>query len=210
MSTAVFIPPVGTGWPITRTPVWDTIVQQSISGKEVRIAKQTYPRWKYELVISILRSSAAYSSTEFQYVVGFFNSRQGMFDTFLYQDADDNSVTSQALGTGDGTTTVFQFVRAFGGFIEPVLAPNTGGTINVYLNGVLQSGSSYAVNGWGTGSSNGPGSLVFNSAPGSGVVITADFSYYWPCRMQTDSVDFSLFLSGMYENKKLSFISVKN
>lgn len=206
MSTAVFIPPVGTGWPITRTPVFDTVIQQAVSGKETRIARQTYPRYKYQLTINLLRSSAAYQSTEYQYVIGFFNGRLGSFDTFLYQDADDNSVTGQAISTGDGTTTAFQLIRSFGGFIEPMLAPNTGATINIYLNGVKQT-TGYTVTGWGTST---PGVLTFISAPASGVAITADFSYYFPCRMSDDSLGFSLFMSQFYEVKKFSFESVKN
>lgn len=204
MSTAVMPSLAGLGWPVTRTPVWDTIVQQAISGKETRIAKQSYPRWKWELTYTILRSAAAF--TELQQLAGFFNSRQGMFDTFLYQDADDNSVTAQAIETGDGATTAFQLVRGFGGFIEPVLAPNTGGTINIYLNGVKQT-SGYTVSAWGTST---PGVLTFTSAPGSGVAITADFTYYWPCRMSDDSLPFELFMSQYYSAKKFAFISVKN
>jgi uncharacterized protein (TIGR02217 family) len=134
MSTAVFAPPPGTGWPVTRTPVFDTVVQQAISGKETRIARQTYPRWKWELTMNVLRSGAAYSSTEFQYLAGFFEQRLGQFDTFLYQDPDDNSVTGQPIGTGNGATSFFQLVRSFGGFVEPVLAPNAVSAI--YLNSV--------------------------------------------------------------------------
>src|ERR1039458_1646325 len=132
MGTSVFPSLPGEMFPVTRTPSWDTTVQQNLSGKEVRIANSTYPRWKWELSFSVLRSAAAY--TEFQQLAGFFNALQGSFDTFQYQDADDNAVTGQTIGTGDGTTTAFQLVRAFGGFIEPVLAPNNLSA--VYLNGI--------------------------------------------------------------------------
>src|SRR5271155_1719085 len=141
MSTAILPSLAGLGFDVTRTPVWDTTVQQAISGKETRIARQTYPRWKWELSYNVLRSSASYG--ELQQLAGFFNARQGMFDTFLYQDADDNAVSAQVIGTGDGATTAFQFLRTFGGFIEPVLAYNVVST--VYLNGVAQSGSTYSV-----------------------------------------------------------------
>src|SRR5271155_4893510 len=134
MSTAILPSLAGLGFDVTRTPVWDTTVQQAISGKETRIARQTCPRWKWELSYSVLRSGASYG--ELQQLAGFFNARQGMFDTFLYQDADDNSVTGQPLGVGDGSTTSFQLIRAFGNFLEPVLAPKT--LSNVYLNGAAQ------------------------------------------------------------------------
>ena len=208
MSTAILPVLPGVSYPVSRSPVFASTVQQNISGKETRIALQSFPRWKWELSYNILRSSAALA--EYQALVGFFNSRLGSFDTFLYLDADDHSVTGQAIGSGNGSTTVFQLVRAFGGFVEPMLAPNIAGTINVYLNGTLQSPSTYTVNGWGTSNSNGPGSIVFNTAPANGVAITADFSYYWPCRMSADTLATSLMMNQFYEVKKFAFTSVKN
>jgi len=202
MSTSVLPSLAGLGFDVVRTPVWDTIVQQAISGMETRVAKQSSPRWKWELTYNVLRSNAAFG--ELQALAGFFNARQGMFDTFLYQDADDNAVTGQQIGAGDGSTAVFQLIRNFGGFVEPVLAPNNVSA--VYLNGVVQS-SGWSVSNWG---GTAPGQLTFSSPPGSGVAITADFSYYFPVRMSEDSVAFTLFISQYYKAKKFGFISVKN
>ncbi|MEI6730819.1 MAG: DUF2460 domain-containing protein [Pseudomonadota bacterium] len=203
MSTAILPSLVGLGFDVVRTPKWDTRIQQSISGKETRIAMQSYPRWQWDLTYNILRSGSAFA--ELQQLVGFFNQRQGMFDTFLYQDADDKSVTAQGLGLGDGVTRTFSLVRNFGGFVEPILAPNV--VSNVYLNGVLQSPANYSVAGWGSAN---PGVITFVTAPSGSVSISADFSYYFPVRMTVDSVAFSLFISGHYKAKKFSFISVKN
>ena len=202
MSTAILPSLVGLGFDVVRTPQWDTIVQESLSGKETRIARQTYPRWKWELTYNVLRSG---SYGELQQLAGFFNARQGKFDSFLYQDVDDNSVTGQQISTGDGVTTSFQLIRNFGGFLEPILAPNL--VSHVYLNGVVQSSSSYSVASWGNSNA---GIITFNSAPASGIVITADFSYYFPVRMSEDSVSFNMFISRHYKTKKFGFISVKN
>jgi len=207
MSTPVFVPPPGTGWPITRTPSWNTGVQQAISGRECRLSFYSYPRWKYELTINVARSSAAYSSTEYQYIVGFFNSLYGQTSTFLYQDADDNYVAGQEIGVGDGATTTFQLVRSFGGFVEPVLAPNYTAGVAVYLNGVLQT-SGVTFSEWGDPGN--PGQVTFATAPAAGVAITANINYYWPCRMSADDLATSLMLQGMYEIKKFTFISCKN
>lgn len=207
MSTAILPSHAGLGFSVTRTPVWDTTVQQAISGKETRIARLTYPRWKWDLTYTVLRSGAAFG--ELQQLAGFFNARQGMYDTFLYQDADDNAVIGQQIATGDGATVNFKMLRTFGGFIEPMLAPNLSQTVNIYVNSVLQT-SGTSVTGWGTSSSGGPGILTFATAPASGAIITADFSYYFPVRMSEDSVSFDLFLSQMYRAKKFGFVSVKN
>lgn len=203
MSTQVLPSLLGLGFPVTRAPVFATRVQTSISGKEVRIADQVYPRYKWTVDFNFLRANAL---AEFQSLIGFFNARQGQFDTFLYQDATDNAVTAQVIGTGDGSTQAFQLISTFGGYVQPILAPNTGGTINIYLNGTKQT-TGYTVTGWGNAS---PGVLTFTSAPSSGVAITADFGYYFPCRMSSDEISMSLDYNQIYSCKKFSFISVKN
>ena len=201
MSTAVLPTLAGLGINVTRTPMWDSQVQTSISGKEIRTAFWTYPKYKWEVMFSVLRSSGSY--TELQQLFGFFNARQGQFDTFLYQDADDNSVTSQAIGTGDGSTTTFQLVRTFGSFVEPILAPNV--VSHVYRAGVDHS--DWTVSNWATAT---PGLITFNAAPANGQAITADFTYYFPVRMTTDTMAFDQKYTHLYAVKKFAFQSVKN
>lgn len=140
MSTSVLPSLKGLGWEPVRTPVWDTTVQTASSGKEVRIANQTYPRWRWDLPYDFLRADA--TNHEFQDLVGFFNARQGMFDTFLYADPDDYSVTGQGIATGNGSTAAYQLIRTFGSFIEPVLAPNTVSA--VYLAAVSIPAAGYS------------------------------------------------------------------
>src|ERR1700744_4056186 len=108
MSVAVLPSLAGLGFDVVRTLKWDTNIQTNISGKECRIAMQTFPLWQWDLTYNVLRSAATFG--ELQQLVGFFNARQGMFDTFLYEDADDNAVTGQMIGTGDGGTAAFQII----------------------------------------------------------------------------------------------------
>lgn len=211
MSTSVLPSVPGLTFPASRTPIFMTRKQVSISGKEVRIADWSYPRYQWTLQFAMLRQGGFGGSnySEFATLEGFFEGLQGGFDSFLYTDPDDNTVTGQAVGAGDGSTTAFPLVRAFGGTVAPILAPNLSAAFNVYLAGVLQSASSYTVTPWGTSNSNGPGQLIFNSAPGAGVAITADFTYYFPCRFDDDKIDFSKFMSSIYEAKSVKFTSIK-
>lgn len=208
MSVQVFPSLPGLGWDVERTPMWNNIVQESQSGKELRLANWTYPRWKWSLGFNLLRqgnvNGTAY--TELSTLAGFYNARQGSFDSFLYTDASDNSVTGQALGLGDASTTTFQLVRTFGGFVEPITAPNV--VSKVYVNGVDKVGF-WTVSNWGTAS---PGVITFTGGyiPPAAAVITADFTYYWPCRFVDDSISFTNFITNMYEGKKIAFISLKN
>jgi uncharacterized protein (TIGR02217 family) len=204
MSSAVFPSLAGLMFPVVRTQMWDTNVQASISGRENRLANWTTPKYSWEGDVSVLRSA---SPEDFQTLMGFVNARQGQFDSFLYMDPDDNYVAGQAIGTGDGSTTTFQFVRSLGGFIEPVLAPNYTAGVSVFLNGVLQT-TGLTFTAWGNPGN--PGQVVFASAPASGVAITANINYYWPCRFNSDKTSFSLDFQGLYSVKKLSWITVKN
>jgi uncharacterized protein (TIGR02217 family) len=131
---------------------------------------------------------------------------QGAFGTFLFRDPSDDQVTGQQIGVGNASATVFQLQRAMGatlpggGFLEPVLAPNIVGA--VYLDGITQSPTSYSVD-------PNTGLVTFATAPGSGLVITADYSYYFRCRFVDDSYAFENFMFRLWQLKKLTFISVR-
>ena len=318
MSNTVFPTLIGLGYPVVRTPTWSSTLQQAISGFETRWANYTFPRYLWSVDINVLQAQT--TTSDFQRFIGFFNQRQGQFDTFLYQDADDYSVTGQTIGVGDGSTQAFQLVRTFGGNTEPVLAPNSvtniknngvaipaitaptngsltqtaagalaatvyyvrctwqtaaGETIassetslsvsannvlnvaapssppagvtgwNVYVSntagggantekkqnttlltlgtawveptsGLTTTGASYPIVDMGSGvsyaswGSTTPGILTIAPAPAAAHVISADLTYYWPCRMNTDTIDFSLAYNDLYQAKKVSFMSVKN
>lgn len=293
------------------------------------MANYTFPRYQWDLVFNCFRQGVVNNNTytEFAQILGFYNTVQGSFDSFLYQDQDDYSTlvnlagAPQPLGTGDATTVAFPLVRSFGGFIEPVLAYNTitalylagvaipaagiaaptngaltdtaGGALaattyyvkttwvsnsgetlasvetnravainrqlnvaapgsapagatgwNVYVSNTAGGGAGAETKqnggtpialgvawveptsglvagaalpganttGWSAsvwGSAN-PGVVTFTGAPKAAVAITADFTYYWPCRFATDTIAFNKFISNMYDGKKLSIMSVKN
>jgi uncharacterized protein (TIGR02217 family) len=199
MSNAIFPALPGLGWNVKRTEVWKTRVQEAISGKEVRIADWSFPRHQWELTFDFLRSAPSF--TEWQSLIGFFDLRQGAFDSFLYADADDNAITDQPIGTGDGMTTTFQLVRALGGYSEPIIAPNI--VTNIKVAGVVQGGGTYSVNA-------ATGLVTFTAAPAGGASITASFSYYFRCRFSGDSIDFEKFMSQLWSAKSIKFLSLKS
>lgn len=217
MSSQVFPALPGLGWSIKRTPTFQTRKQVNISGKEVALTDWSAPRHQWELTFNLLRQGSLQGSTwtEMQQLFGFYCARNGGFDSFLYQDQDDNSVTGQNLGTGNGTNTLFPAVRTFGGATEPILAVNTLSA--VYVNGTAKTvGTDYNWVTWagtlgsgGAPSTSPPGSIGFAVAPAPGAVVTADFTYYWPCRFVEDSCEFEKFMAGRYLVKKLSFLSLK-
>jgi hypothetical protein len=127
MSQTVYPSLPGIAFGVERAPVWSSDVQTTPSGREYRGAFMTYPRYRYKLVYEFLRDTSVYP--ELATLLGFFNARQGQFDTFLFSDPTDNSVAGQQLGSGDGTTTSFQLTRTYGAFTEPVYDLNGSPTI---------------------------------------------------------------------------------
>jgi uncharacterized protein (TIGR02217 family) len=131
---------------------------------------------------------------------------QGAFGTFLFRDPSDDRVSGQQIGVGNASTTVFQLQRAMGttlpggGFQEPIVAPNIVSA--VYLDGITQSPASYSVD-------PNTGLVTFETAPGGGLIITTDFSYYFRCRFVDDSYAFENFMFQLWQLKKLTFISVR-
>jgi uncharacterized protein (TIGR02217 family) len=197
MSDSVFPSLPGLTWGTTKTPEWKTIVQESVSGKELAASLMTYPRWTYTLSYEFLRSGA---QAELQTLVGFFNARRGKFDDFLYTDPDDNAVTAQQFGTGDGTSTVFSLVRTYGGFTEPV--QNLNSAPSIYVNGVLKTlTTDYTISSLGV--------VTFVNAPASSAALTWSGTYYWRVRFLQDSSEFTNFMQQLYSAKKISFKTVK-
>ncbi len=95
---------------VKRRPMFKTQVQESISGKELRASWWTYPRYKYTLSFEGLRAANAYQ--EFQTLVGFIGRHLGQFDSFLFQDPEDNAVTAHPFARGNGITAAFQLQRS--------------------------------------------------------------------------------------------------
>src|SRR5580658_8770348 len=172
MTTPPSLPALaGLAWSRHKKPGFSTRVASHVSGREVRVALMSYPLYEFEAVYNGLTSSgstfAGLGANSLQSLMGFFLQLQGQFGTFLYTDPEDSGVTGQGIGIGDGTTTAFTFVRALGGFAEPVGWVTA--VSNVYLNGALQSGGSYSLTT--------PNTLTFTTPPGAGVVVSADFSF---------------------------------
>jgi hypothetical protein len=131
MSDAIYPAMRGLTWPVKRTVEWNSTVQQSSSGKEVLLSSWQAPIWHWELIYEYLPDSGT-PPTDYRTLVDFFSARQGKFDSFLYLDPDDNSVTNQVFGTGDAANTVFQLTRTLAsGFPEPIQNINVLTSISV-------------------------------------------------------------------------------
>ena len=192
----------GLSWSRHKKPGFSTRIAPHVSGREVRVALMSYPLYEFEAVYSGLTSSASafagLGASSLQSLMGFFLQLQGQFGTFLYSDPDDTAVTGQVFATGDGVTTAFTLERSLGGFLEPVGWVTT--LSNVYLKSARQSSGFTLTT---------PNTLTFGTAPGSGVTISADFSYAFNCRFLDDQMDFEEFMSNLWRLGSMKFRSVK-
>jgi hypothetical protein len=203
MTTPLSFPTLaGLGWSVHKKPVFSTVVASHVSGREVRDALYQNPIWQFELTFDGLDSTSntypGLGSNSMQALLGFFLQMQGQFGTFLYTDPTDSAATNVTFATGDGATTIFTFSRFMGAFLEPV-----GWVTNVssvFLNSVNQP------SGWSLSS---PNSLVFTSAPGSGMSIAATFTYAFQCRFDSDDQDFEEFMSDLWKVDSIKFKSVR-
>jgi len=196
---------------VSRTPLYKTSIQEASSGAELRASRHTYPRYRYTLDLNFLRSTAAW--TEFQTLFGFIGRHMGSFDSFLFTDPEDSTVTAHPFGVGDGTTTQFQLQRSLvpsaslpaaasrsywpviGDGYEPVFELN--GAASVYVGGTLTTVT--ILNGL----------VTFSSAPALAAVLTWTGSFYRRCRLASDEQDAERIVSQIWESKSLELISVK-
>lgn len=199
MGNAVFPSLPGLKWGVTKTPIWSTKIQKSVNGRELRASYYSYPVWKFSLSFEVLRNRG--SLKELETLAGFFNARRGSFESFLYEDPTDNTVTDQLVGVAVNGQTKFQLLRNFGGFIEPVLAVK--GNPVVKVNGVTKrNGVDFSVTDSGV--------VVFQTALTAGQRVTWSGGFYFRVRFLQDSADFENFIGHLWKAKKIEFQSVKS
>lgn len=88
---------------------------------------------------------------------------------------------SQAIATGDGSTVAFSMIRTFvtGGAQD--LIQNFVNPPQVFINGTLQSSSTYSIDQYGT--------ITFNTAPSAGAIISWIGQFYYRCHFMEDKWD---------------------
>lgn len=204
MSSEIFPEPPGIGWDVEKKPEWKSKVFTSLSGKEVRISYWTTPTWHWVLRYEFLNQNL-YSGgvlDEMHDIAGFFHARQGAFDTFLYKDPYDYSVTLQKIGTGDGSEQHFQCVRTMGPYNETIKHLKAG-TLKVYKNHVLQTYTThYTVDSAGL--------VTFVTPPAIGDDIDASFEYYFLARFEKDILEFKQFAADLFNLGKCELVQVKD
>lgn len=168
-------------WFATGGPKYKTHVSAGDSDFESRISVGDLGLRRYSL------SRALHNQAEVDRFMAFWQLRRGAYEGFRFKDWRDYKATGQNLGTGDGSRTGFQLRKLYGN-TDPTTGASSQtwreikkplpGTVNVYLNGALQS-SGYVLDVT-------TGIVSFSVPPATGVVVTADFEFDVPVRFAND------------------------
>lgn len=180
-------------------PEYNTDIVITQGGYEQRNVNWSQARARYNVAHGIK------TQAQLDTLIAFFRARKGRADGFRFKDWLDYKTTGQLIGTGNGVLTQFQLIKTYtsGSVTETrTITKPIAGTINIYLNAVLQNTSSYTV-------STVNGQLTFNSAPGNGVAITADFEFDVPARFDTDRLSATLDAYGSSSWNEIPIVELK-
>jgi uncharacterized protein (TIGR02217 family) len=157
-------------------PEYSTDVVITHSGYEQRNANWAQARTRYNVAHGVK------TQAQLDALIAFFRARKGRANGFRFKDWSDFQVTAQPIGTGDGTTTVFQLVKTYisGGVTETrAISKPVTGTVAIYLNGTIQNPPTYTLD-------TVQGKATFSMPPAAGIAVTADFQFDVPVRFDTD------------------------
>lgn len=200
----------GLTYTVEKRPLFDTRIKSSTGKTEIREAEVLNPEWRWQLTYNYLYDNpdniaAGLVDTDLKTLMGFFLSRLGQFDSFLFHDPDDyqvgpalnddltpNLLAKLPLLQDEDGNWYSPVQRILGGFAEDVtdLDPDsTLGSIAVYAAGVLQT-SGMTLNPpdkdhkglW----------IAWDSEPDG--PITAEFDFYFRTAFETDATDFEKFI----------------
>lgn len=196
---AYYLAPPGTMINMKKAPVWSSTVSKSVSGRRRAVQRFAAPEWRFTLSYEFL--SRKPNRNDLDALWAFFGMAQGQTNEFFFLDVDDHTVSNVIIGTGDGTTTSFQLLRAIqvGGlyYQEPVTA--WSGTPSFFVNGVEQFATSISSRGIAT----------LATAPASGAVVAWTGTFLYRCAFDKDTIDTQQAYDMLWELSGLTFTSVK-
>lgn len=183
---------------VIKRPVFNSRIDEASSGREIRTSYTEWPRWEFELSYEFLEDKSGADSS-LKTILGFFVDCQGSFVPWRFKDPDDYAVQNGMMGVADGVTTQFYFRRYIGIRGEPVGQVDTANTITVYVDGVEVPDTEYTIE---------ANYIVFNTAPLDGLIVSADFQFYYVCRFLENQMEFQKFAEKLWDLQTCEFKSI--
>lgn len=107
MSDVLFPELPGLEWDLSKKPIFNTKIMESVNGRELRASYQAVPKYEISLSFAFLRENKG--KNELQQLESFFIERRGAFDSFLFKMPEDNEYSCSYIG--DGSSTSFQLYK---------------------------------------------------------------------------------------------------
>lgn len=209
MSDVLFPELPGLDWDLTKTPMFNTKIMQSVNGRELRASYQAVPKYQISMSFVFLRESKG--RNELQQLEGFFLERRGSFDSFLFKMPEDNEF--QCTFIGDGVQTSFQLYKQMHSLQIPVSHTQSEPIFD--LDPLFWNVNDQKLF-WGNDSKlfwddtkaqiskNG---LISLSKPlAEGVSFSVSGTYYYRCRFADDEQQYTHFMSKLWKAGKVEMV----
>lgn len=133
-------------------------------------------------------------------VVAFFEERRGRLHGFRWRDPTDwkscapegtPTALDQVIGTGDGSTAIFQLTKIYGSAFNPwtrAITKPVAGTVLIAVAGVTQT----PITAYGVDTITGLIAFQPGHIPAADAAITAGFEFDVPVRFDTDKLEINL------------------
>lgn len=218
LSFPTLVLPTCVGWKYGKRSLFRTTRQDSSTGRRGAKARlQMSVRYGLDITYEFLKNKGITYDDDLAYLQGFYEGCGGGYGYFLFDPSrlsfepmsvvrDVTKLNNGFFAIGDGATTTFQLWRSsavFGGGsvtrLEMIQHVTTLG--GIYVNGVLQSPSSYAI-------SDLPAQVTFDTAPGAGTTLAWEGNYSYLCEFAEDVLDVQEFLYQFWELQSLKLQTV--
>jgi uncharacterized protein (TIGR02217 family) len=178
-------------------PRFSTTIFTSASGREQRNINWSVQRCEYDVAQGIK------TKDQMDAILAFFYAMMGKAYAFRFKDWADYQMVNQQIGTGDGTTTTFQFTNTYS---DPLAVQTYTRTIKKPVTGTLGQVTIAGAPTTAYTMDYTTGLITFNTAPGAGqaiVVVYCEFDV--PVRFDTDvaAVRHDFYLTESWESIKV-------
>lgn len=194
---------IGLGYNVKWSPLFFNMPTQTTgTGADIDLGLSGTPLHDFELTYEFLRDQPVamqQGASELKLMMGFFLRLAGTVGRFLFDNPDDNRVCAEAIGTTDGTSSVYgPITRTYGVGLnvgtEPVGVVNLSVPAVVYLNGVRQDSSTYTL----LTDSPCNQQVKFNATPSAGQAITMDLGYFYYAKFPDNTYTFEKFMDRLW------------
>jgi hypothetical protein len=196
----------GLEWDLSKKPIFNTKIMESVNGRELRASYQAVPKYEISLSFGFLRESKG--RNELQQLESFFFERRGAFDSFLFKMPEDHEF--KCTFTGDGETTSFQLHKKMASLEIPV-----SHTAKFVSEDPLMWGDNLDQPMWSDLDAQmwetqyeitEDGMLILPVPLAEGDTLQVKGTFYYRCRFADDEQQYTNFMSNLWKANKIEMI----